>query len=333
MYFLPISYIHTALKRQQIIARITRTIFLLFFLLLTIRTEAKSVIFHEAVIELYAETGTALNSGEDNFKLKQKKFIRELYYEQRYYDCIAETIRFCSADKSAAEKECLYFIEMNYFMGKQYKTVISDLLSLSELNENRNLLFLLSWSYSAINLNKDALNILNNINYDQMQDNEKAELFKNKAGILLKSYRYRDLLVEFAECKKYKPIEEFNELKKDIELYSVSGEKSKWLSSAMSAVLPGSGQVYTGKIMHGLISFASVAAAGYMSYAFRDDRPLSITFAFFSGLFYAGNIYGAYNSAESYNQLRDNKFTEEMNNKYNLRYNPEKYFDMRGFLE
>jgi TM2 domain-containing membrane protein YozV len=71
----------------------------------------------------------------------------------------------------------------------------------------------------------------------------------------------------------------------------------------MSAVIPGLGQCYSGYPVEGLISLLSVAAtaAGGVYMKEKGNKSASYTLFFFSGLFYAGNIYGAYNSAESAN--------------------------------
>ena len=59
----------------------------------------------------------------------------------------------------------------------------------------------------------------------------------------------------------------------------------------------------------------------------NGKKSISYTMFFFSGLFYAGNIYGAYNSAEAGNNevLRSRQMSIE--SQYG-RYNPGDYIDI-----
>jgi hypothetical protein len=52
--------------------------------------------------------------------MKQKRFVRELYFERRYFDAIAETKRLIALDSGAdAWKDYTFFIDVNYFLGGQ----------------------------------------------------------------------------------------------------------------------------------------------------------------------------------------------------------------------
>jgi len=74
-------------------------------------------------------------------------------------------------------------------------------------------------------------------------------------------------------------------------------------AALMSSILPGLGQVHSGYPLEGLISFLSVAitTAGGFYMKGGGQKSISNTMFFFTGLFYGGNIYGAYNIAEKGN--------------------------------
>lgn len=82
--------------------------------------------------------------------------------------------------------------------------------------------------------------------------------------------------------------------------------KKPWVAVLMSAVLPGSGKVYTGNYKDGIFSFLVVAGTAFQSYrGFNKDGASSTVGWVFAGLstgFYAGNLYGSGKSAQVYNQ-------------------------------
>ncbi|MCR4734581.1 MAG: hypothetical protein K5829_06230 [Treponema sp.] len=88
-------------------------------------------------------------------------------------------------------------------------------------------------------------------------------------------------------CKTYKP-------------------KSPGLALFFSALLPGSGKIYTGSLQGGISSFFYVGgfAAGSIysaiNFGWKDWRPY--TFGTAALCFYAAELYGAYKSAKRYNQ-------------------------------
>ena len=75
----------------------------------------------------------------------------------------------------------------------------------------------------------------------------------------------------------------------------------------MSAVLPGSGQVYNGRYQDALGAFALnalVISGAWL--AFDDDNPaLGLVCSIFALGWYKGNIYGAVNGAHKYNRKID----------------------------
>ncbi|HDR89016.1 MAG TPA: hypothetical protein ENN63_05230 [Bacteroidetes bacterium] len=85
--------------------------------------------------------------------------------------------------------------------------------------------------------------------------------------------------------------------------------KSARLALAMSAIVPGSGKIYTGKWKDGLISLVFVAANAYQAYrGFSKNGTESVhgwVFGTLAAGFYAGNVYGSYKSARIYNNQLD----------------------------
>ncbi len=88
-----------------------------------------------------------------------------------------------------------------------------------------------------------------------------------------------------------------------------TASRSPVLAGIFSAILPGSGQFYTGHPVDGaqaLLFVGAFATATFASYRYEHDRqgpyPLTITTATIAGIFYAANVYGAVRSAGFYNK-------------------------------
>lgn len=92
------------------------------------------------------------------------------------------------------------------------------------------------------------------------------------------------------------------------------GKKSPALSMVMSTILPGSGQIYSGRFRDGIISltlngvFTAIAVDSYK----RRYWGGGLIVAYFGLSFYTGNIYGAKASAHRHNERTMDKVIEQV---------------------
>jgi len=88
--------------------------------------------------------------------------------------------------------------------------------------------------------------------------------------------------------------------------------KSPLKAGLLSAILPGSGRVYSGRIKEGLVSMVSFFATSYLAYeGFRDQGIKSFRgwlFGSIGAFLYIGNIYGSVISARITNQKIDSNY-------------------------
>ncbi len=92
--------------------------------------------------------------------------------------------------------------------------------------------------------------------------------------------------------------------------YAAQGAKlpvrSPFLAGFFSAIVPGTGRIYTGRVGDALTSLLTVGLTGWQAYdGFRRDGLSSVKgwgFGTLSGIFYIGNIYGSVISARVYNR-------------------------------
>lgn len=82
----------------------------------------------------------------------------------------------------------------------------------------------------------------------------------------------------------------------------------------LSAIIPGSGKIYSGAWKDGLTSFLFVAANAWNSYrGFSTGRPgYGYTFAALSTGFYLGNLYGTRQWARHMNRVKTQKWESEL---------------------
>jgi hypothetical protein len=90
------------------------------------------------------------------------------------------------------------------------------------------------------------------------------------------------------------------------------GRKSPAKAAIFSALLPGTGKIYTKDWKDGILSFVIIAGNAWQSYrGFNKYGKNSAYGWIFGGLavgFYSGNIYGAVQSAKDFNKRTDEKY-------------------------
>lgn len=97
----------------------------------------------------------------------------------------------------------------------------------------------------------------------------------------------------------------FTELCKLLQQQEQIKYKKPGMAMALSAVVPGSGKIYSNDWKDGLISFLFVATNAFQAYrGFTKDGINSVYGWIFGSLsfgFYTGNLYGSWKSAKDYN--------------------------------
>lgn len=96
--------------------------------------------------------------------------------------------------------------------------------------------------------------------------------------------------------------------------------KSPALAGSLSALVPGSGQLYVGRKRDAAISFIlNGALIGLTALAFEKDEPVAGgVLAAVELSWYSGNIYGAVNGAHKYNRDRRRNFAERLDFHYGI---------------
>lgn len=264
----------------------------------------KHTILALVLIILPAAAGIA-SAAERGLVEKQKIFIRSLFAQKRYFDVITETRRLMAFDPDAANgPDYAYFININFFMGKQYRSVVAGVSSLPGRRDYRNCV-LLSQAYLKLGMNERGLDEVARLRYDGMAPQQRYPLLARKAEAYLDCGLYNELADELRSAEESVPDPgRVRMFRTEVDEYRRVRQKSVPLAVALSVLIPGAGQIYAGKWPLGVISFVGVAALAGGAYALyrHGNRDLAYTFIAFSSVFYLGNIYGAFNAAESANE-------------------------------
>jgi TM2 domain-containing membrane protein YozV len=96
------------------------------------------------------------------------------------------------------------------------------------------------------------------------------------------------------------------------------GEKSPLLASLLSAIIPGSGQIYAGDFGNGLHAFLINAGTGFLlTLTIIEGRyaDASMIFLFLFNRFYTGNIYHAERLSREYNMRKRKEHAQAILNK------------------
>ena len=82
--------------------------------------------------------------------------------------------------------------------------------------------------------------------------------------------------------------------------------KNPYLSMTMSAIIPGSGKIYTGYYKDGIIALLLIASNGFYAYRRFNKEGINSVYgwiwASISTGFYFGNIYGSFKATKKHNK-------------------------------
>jgi len=134
-------------------------------------------------------------------------------------------------------------------------------------------------------------------------------------GILIMQHRWSEAKI-FAGKQVDLPgkTEKFHELIRISENGMNSNYKSPILAASLSALVPGSGKLYSGRWKDAIFSFIFVASSSWLSYKTIEDKGFKVDGIIYGSValgFYAANVYGSFKSAKSFNGKINKSFSNE----------------------
>ncbi len=271
----------------------------------------------------------------DEFTRRQKDFIRELYERKDYFTCIAETRRLLNGSSGLTNhKDYLYFIEANYFLAGQYRTVIENLKTTPLERANLPHILLASMAYGKTGRCDAGLKILEAFDPSPLGRDERCRFLAVKSDLSIHAGLFERAHLEIQRGGEYASCARLAGLGEALGGYKDIPHRSPVLAAILSAILPGAGQAYAGRYADGAISFISItglATGAFLCFHHRE-RALGATLSAAASLVYAGNVYGAYNAAAGYNSVEEDRFRARLIEHHVPRFNPMEGLDFERLM-
>ncbi|MBI5806414.1 tetratricopeptide repeat protein [candidate division TA06 bacterium] len=99
--------------------------------------------------------------------------------------------------------------------------------------------------------------------------------------------------------------------------------RNRAVSGIMSAIIPGTGRIYSGRLYDGVSSMIMCGTLGFQAYRYFEEEGSNSAkgwvMGLIGGVFYLGNIYGSIKAADEYNnrqRLKYNQAIDDYNGVY-----------------
>jgi tetratricopeptide (TPR) repeat protein len=142
-----------------------------------------------------------------------------------------------------------------------------------------------------------------------------------RAWILLSRRQWRDAAIQFQQVVPESDLYQSAQL---LAREALVGEhlpmKSPVLAGILSGLLPGSGQLYNGRLGDALLAFFlnGLFVVGAVEAVHNNKPAIAGILSFFEAGWYTGNVYGAVNGAHKYNRHTTEIFLRNLDNNLHL---------------
>jgi len=266
----------------------------------------------------FAQTGPSTND--------VLSFADHLYAQKDYYRAITEYKRFLFLNPSSSlVPTAEYQIGMSYMNGDKLDTAVQIFSDLADKRTKevvgRKALLMLAESYFRMKQYCEAQYALEKF-LTRYPDDLQNDAIRVKIGWYLLCQGEKELaLKKFQSCPASSSVcDQAERLAKEVITYDKIPHKSPLLAGSLSAILPGTGQLYAGRFRDALLSFMINGGLIWASLeAFdRDENMAGGMFALLGASWYAGNIYNAVNSANKANRINLQNFLNNVELKCGL---------------
>ncbi len=243
-------------------------------------------------------------------------FADWLYEQGEFSRAVGEYLRFLFLSKNRSDPAVIYKIGLCYRYagdyGKAVKTFSGLLPFISDGSLKEDTYYQLAYCFFSLESYKDSLGVAVLTGEGDEAQNGLLLLLQTADTLCLKEWR-RALALSTAYLQRTdteldQVAVEFQQLARE---GGVAPQKSPVFAGILSAVIPGSGKIYAGRFMDGLISMVTVGIFGGMAvYSFYDEGMGSVRgwiYTGVGGIFYLGDIYGSVTAALMYNREREDR--------------------------
>ncbi len=265
---------------------------------------------------------------------KMLSFADSLFEREDYYRAITEYERviFFHPNHPLA-KTARFQIAHSYLKGDKPDVAIKQFRTLADGYPNeevgRKSFFMVGEAYYQKRDYARAAEVFETF-IESYPDDGRADAARIKIGLsYLRQADWHEAVEEFQKLPAESPLRRQAEgLAAEAKKYPDIPSKSPALAGGLSAVLPGSGQLYIERPGDAVASFLLNGAfiwATAEAYHHRNYVTGGILLFFEAG-WYLGNIYNAVNGAHKYNRRSEQQFIEDLRNRYDVSF----FYDGQG---
>jgi tetratricopeptide (TPR) repeat protein len=265
---------------------------------------------------------------EDMSAEKMLSFADYLFEKEDYYRAITEYERmvFYFPEHPLA-KTARFQIAQSYFKGEKLDQASARFQALannySDEEIGRKSLFMLGETYYQKHDFMVAKDVFTQL-IDKYPDDTRVDTARIRIGwSYLRQGNWRQASEEFQKLPSDSPLHSQAEgLANEAKNYPDIPKKSPVLAGSLSAVLPGSGQLYIDRPGDALVAFLLNGAfiLATVEAFHHDNNVTGGILLFFETGWYLGNIYNAVNGANKYNRRSEQQFLNTLQNKYVISY-------------
>ncbi len=253
-------------------------------------------------------------------------FADSLFENKDYYRAITEYKRFGYLfPESPLTLNVEYKIGLSYFKGKKYEEAaeyFNNISIMPEKNEiTKKALFKFADSYYKDKMYQAAAQKYRQF-IKEYPDALEAHNAKYKTGwAYLHAGQYDDAKSSFREIGEDNPFyTPASNLSIELDRFEALPQKSPVLAGALSAIIPGAGQLYCGYYQDAIVSFLinGVFIWGTVELIEDENYAAGGAVGFFAMMWYTGNVFGAVSGAHKYNRNIKSDFIKGLDSKYNI---------------
>jgi tetratricopeptide (TPR) repeat protein len=252
-------------------------------------------------------------------------FADALYDEKDYYRAITEYKRLIFYKPLSGEAiKASFRIALSYMEGKRYEAAIFQFKKFRQLYPADPLameaLFLIGEGLYKLKNYDDAFKYFEKVELAAKLPEMKDRAAAAKGWCLAKKGRWSAAADVYGNLQDSASALTYERLSRDLTAAIKLPQKSPTLAGALSAIIPGSGQLYLGRKQDALVAFLLNGAfiAGAMESFRKDEDATGAILLFFEAGWYAGNIYGATSGAHKYNRKIKEDFIYKLERDYSL---------------
>src|SRR5215831_10758039 len=251
-------------------------------------------------------------------------FAERLMYEGEYFRAVTEYRRFLFYYPEDPRRARVHFrIGLALYRGESYGEALQTFREVVQLYPNTTY-GKQAWLWQGESLTRQGQYTAAEKLYAEITARFPADTIGQqaryqRAWTLLYRRQWRDAATQFQQVAPDSDLYQSAQL---LAQEALVGErlptKSPGLAGLFSGLLPGSGQLYNGRLGDALLAFFlnSLFIVGAIEAVHRDAPAVAGILSFFEAGWYAGNVYGAINGANKYNRHTTEIFLRNLDNSF-----------------